>query len=324
MISIILPYKNTAPFFDECLQSIVSQSYKNFELILVNDNSTDQSKSIAEKFQINDDRLILIENKGSGIIDALITGSKIAKGQFITRMDSDDVMRKDKLELMRKTLINLGPNHVCVGGVSYFATNKELENGYIKYAQWINNLTFNENNYSQIFKECTIPSPCWMIFHSDFLKINRFDDLNYPEDYDFAFKLWKNNIQPIGVKEKIHFWRDHPYRTSRTNSTYDFKNFNQIKIKYLLENELKEDERLIIWGAGKKGKKLVNELLKKTIELDWITENSNKIEQNIYGLILKEIGLLNQKHKKLVIISISDPLFKIPNNDKMNRFISFY
>ena len=324
MISIIIPYKNSATFFNECLQSIISQSYQNFELILINDHSIDQSKNIAKKFQLNDQRIILIENQGNGIVDALITGSKVAKGQFITRMDSDDLMRNDKLELMRNQLIKKGPGHVCVGGVSYFASNKKLENGYIKYANWINHLTFNENNYAEIFKECTIPSPCWMIFHTDFLKINQFDDLEYPEDYDFAFKLWKNNIQPIAVKEKIHLWRDHPYRTSRTSSIYDFKNFLQIKIKYLLEHELKKDEKLVIWGAGKKGKKLVLNLIEKNIELDWITENTNKIEQNIYGVILKGILSLKQNHKKLVITCISEPSFKMPFNDKINRFISFY
>tara|TARA_B100001287_G_scaffold36356_2_gene25789 strand:+ start:1088 stop:2062 length:975 start_codon:yes stop_codon:yes gene_type:complete len=324
MISIIIPFKNSAPFFDECLESIISQSYKNFELILVNDHSTDKSKIIAKKFQLNDHRIILVENKGNGIIDALITGSRIANGQFITRMDSDDLMRQDKLELMRKNLINKGPGHVCIGGVNYFASNKELQEGYVKYSNWINNLTFNENNYSEIFKECTIPSPCWMIFSSDFLKINGFEDLNYPEDYDFAFKLWKNNIKPISVKEKIHLWRDHPQRTSRICSTYDFENFISIKVKYLKEIELKTNESLVVWGAGKKGKRLVSELIKKNIEFDWITENTKKIHQNIYGIILKEIIHLNQNHKKLVIVSISDPSFKIPNNDKMNRFISFF
>ena len=75
MISIIIPYKNSATFFNECLQSIISQSYQNFELILINDHSIDQSKNIAKKFQLNDQRIILIENQGNGIVDALITGT---------------------------------------------------------------------------------------------------------------------------------------------------------------------------------------------------------------------------------------------------------
>ena len=80
-------------------------------------------------------------------------------------------------------------------------------------------------NYLEIFKECTIPSSCWMIHYEDFVKINQFNDLEYPEDYDFAFRLWINDLIAVPVKEKIHLWRDHDLRTSRISETYNFKNF---------------------------------------------------------------------------------------------------
>ena len=324
LITIILPYKNSQVFFEECLNSILKQSYKNFELILVNDNSNDASESIAIKYRNIDNRISLFNNNGEGIIDALTTGSIHAKGKFITRMDSDDIMRNDKLKLMKETLSEKGPGYVCVGGVSYFASDKKLENGYIRYSRWINQLTYSGKNFEEIFKECTIPSPCWMIHHSDFIKINGFSKLDYPEDYDFAFRLWLNKIKICSVKQKIHYWRDHLNRTSRKSSTYKFENFIPLKIKYLLNSEVKKNENLVIWGAGKKGKKIVQLLIKKNTSFSWITENENKIDKNIYGIYIKGIELLNEKYKKIVVCCISDPSFKKPINNKMNRFISFY
>ena len=99
MISIIIPYKNAMPFFEDCLNSIIDQTYSNFELILVNDHSNDNSENIAKKYQLTDKRIKSIKSNGNGIIAALISGAKIIKGDYITRMDADDIMKNDKLEL---------------------------------------------------------------------------------------------------------------------------------------------------------------------------------------------------------------------------------
>ena len=324
MISIIVPYKNPMPFFEECIDSILNQSYTNFQLLLVNDHSCEASKLIASKYENKDSRVNCLESEGNGIIDALIRGTFEAKGNFITRMDADDLMQKDKLLLMRNQLKLMGKGHVCVGGVKYFASGKKLENGYVKYENWLNKLTLNNDNFSEIFKECIIPSSSWMIYNSDFKKINQFNNLDYPEDYDFAFRLWTNDFKIISVKEKIHLWRDHPKRTSRNSVVYNFENFMDLKLKYLFENEKKPEERIVLWGAGKKGKNLAKKLINKKKSFFWITENIKKINKEIYDITIKDTILLEQKFEKLIICCISDPLFKIPSNSKLNRFISFY
>ena len=90
---------------------------------------------------------------------------------------------------------------------------------------------------------------------NDFLKINEFNDLVYPEDYDLAFRMNYNNLKVIAVKDEIHFWRDHYKRTSRNSSTYQFENFVTLKLNYLISQELKKDEKLVLWELVKKGKK---------------------------------------------------------------------
>ena len=311
------------PFFEDCLKSITKQTYSNFELILVNDNSNDKSEYIANKYQSIDNRIKSIKSDGNGIIEALITGSKNVKGDFVTRMDADDIMKKNKLELMKEKLVLNGLGHICVGGVEYFSSNKNLDNGYLKYSKWLNQLTYSENNFKDIFKECTIPSPCWMMHTQDFKDINQFNDLKYPEDYNFAFKLWENNFKISSVKKVIHLWRDHPKRTSRVDSAYDFKNFLDLKLEFL-KREIKYNENLVLWGAGKKGKLLAKKIIERKLNFYWITENTNKINKDIYGIDIKNKDLLNYDFKKLIVCCISDPLFEVPLSNKMNRFISFY
>mgnify|MGYP000890439655 CR=1 FL=1 len=206
MVSIIIPYKNPSPFFKECLNSIINQTYKNIQIILVNDHSTDGSEKAAINYQKSDSRIETIKNNGNGIIDALNTGVKVAKGKFITRMDSDDIMMDNKIAELRTLLLISGKQHISLGCVKYFASEKKLGQGYINYAKWLNELTINSKNYSEIYKECTVPSSNWMMFKNDFEKISGFSNLNYPEDYDFAFRVLYKKIKITNSKKIRYFF----------------------------------------------------------------------------------------------------------------------
>ena len=324
MVSIIVPFKNPMPFFEDCLKSIINQTYVKLQIILVNDGSKDQSLELAQKFEEKDSRIEIIENNGNGIIDALNTGVKISKGKFITRMDADDIMNLEKIEILRKLLLKNGYEYISTGCVSYFSSNKKLGEGYLKYAEWLNELTIKNENFKDIYKECTIPSSCWMMYMNDFEKINGFKDLKYPEDYDFAFRTYYNNIKLITTKKVLHLWRDHPQRTSRNSIEYEFENFIPLKINYLIKHEFKNKEKLVLWGAGKKGKNIAKYLIEKSISFEWISNNSKKIGHNIYNKEIQSEDYMCLETNKLIICGISEKIFETPENSKFNRFINFF
>ena len=83
LISIIMPVKNAALFLDECIESIISQSYSNWELVAVNDNSTDDTLEILKHFSTLDSRITVVNNHKNGIIEALKTGYNISKGDLL-------------------------------------------------------------------------------------------------------------------------------------------------------------------------------------------------------------------------------------------------
>jgi len=168
LISILIPFKNTEEFLPECLQSIINQSYTNWELLIVDDNSTDESFNLVESFANKDSRIKLFKNNGFGIISALRLAFSKSKGELVTRMDSDDIMFPNKLEVLSNNLIKNGRKHIAIGLVKYFS-EAGIGDGYSKYETWINNLTFQGSNYSEIYKECVIPSPCWMVYREDLI-----------------------------------------------------------------------------------------------------------------------------------------------------------
>lgn len=100
LISIIVPVYNVEKYLERCVNSILNQTYKNFELILINDGSTDGSPQICERYTQMDDRIILIHKKNGGLSDARNTGLKIAKGEYVTFVDSDDLIAPNALQLL--------------------------------------------------------------------------------------------------------------------------------------------------------------------------------------------------------------------------------
>jgi glycosyltransferase involved in cell wall biosynthesis len=301
-----MPVKNTAKFLTECMDSIVNQSYPNWELWAVNDNSTDNSLSILEDFSSKDSRVHVMSNLGEGIIPALQLGYDNSKGEYITRMDSDDIMEMNKLELMVNDLQKYGSGHVSIGKVKYFSSEGVGE-GFKKYEDWLNELTQKGNNFSEIYKECVIPSPCWMLSRSDFENAGGFLSDIYPEDYDLVFRYYQSGLKCIPSNSVLHNWRDYSSRTSRTHEHYADSSFIEIKTNYFLKLHYASSKNLVIWGAGKKGKFLAELLLKKDIPFQWICDNPKKIGKEIYGKQMLPFTALENIVNSQSIVTVASP-----------------
>ena len=305
LVSILIPFKNTEAFIADCLHSILQQTYTNWELIIIDDASTDNSYNIVNAFAEKDARINIFKNSGNGIIDALQLAFSKSKGEFITRMDSDDVMRPNKLEVLATNLLEHGKQHIAVGLVNYFS-KEGIKDGYKNYEVWLNSLTKNGDNFSEIYKECVIPSPCWMIHRKDLIACDGFNPNRYPEDYDLAFRFYKHQIKCIPCSEVLHDWRDYSSRTSRTHEHYAENHFIPLKLDYFLELDFNPKKTLVVWGAGNKGKNIASKLIEKNIQFEWICDNPKKIGKDIYGKILKPFNELANIQNSQSIITVAN------------------
>lgn len=305
LISILTPFKNTEAFLEDCLNSILKQTYTNWELLIVDDASTDSSYKIVEKFAKNDSRIKLLKNPGNGIIDALKLAFKNSNGELVTRMDSDDIMQPNKLEVLANKLLTHGKQHVAIGLVNYFA-EAGIKDGYKSYEIWLNNLTKTGKNFSEIYKECVIPSPCWMIHRSDLINCDAFNPNVYPEDYDLAFRFYKHQYKCIPCDTVLHNWRDYSSRTSRTHVHYAENHFIDLKLHYFLDLDYNPNKKLVVWGAGNKGKTIAKTLIKKEVPFEWICDNPNKIGRDIYGKILQPFSFLETVENPQSIITVAN------------------
>jgi glycosyltransferase involved in cell wall biosynthesis len=318
MISLVMPVKNAEQFLDECLQSIVNQTYNDWELITVNDHSTDSSSKILSNYASKDERIHVYQNIGDGIIPALKLALSHTKGDCISRMDADDYMSPKKLELMLAKL-QLNPNGIVTSYVRYFS-NKTLGEGYLRYENWLNRLIDDDSHYKNIYKECVIPSPNWLMSKNTLNKIGGFDKLIYPEDYALSFNAYEHNVPVIGIKEVLHHWRDYPDRTSRTDAHYQDNSFLQLKMLYFLKLDYDEKLQLVLWGAGKKGKTLAKILLEVNVKFDWMTNNEKKLKVPIYGKYLTSTALLSESKPAQVLIAIATPSDQLKIEEQLKDY----
>ena len=167
-------------------------------------------------------------------------------------------------------------------------------------------MTQTGTNFSEIYKECVIPSPCWMAYKDDLLACDGFNPNRYPEDYDLAFRFYKNKFKCIPCNHVLHYWRDYEIRTSRTHEHYAENHFIELKLHYFIELNYNMEKSLTIWGAGNKGKVLAKALVKKGISFHWICDNPNKIGRDIYGQELKSFQFLEGIQNPQSIITVAN------------------
>ncbi|OWW25595.1 glycosyl transferase family 2 [Zobellia sp. OII3] len=305
LVSILIPFKNTEAFLSQCIDSILKQTYPNWEVLSVNDGSSDGSKNLVESYAKNEPRIHLFDNEGNGIIEGLRMAYKHSKGEFVTRMDSDDIMTEDKLKTMAESLLEHGKGHLAVGQVHYFS-HRGISNGYERYEQWLNQLTQTGDNYSEIYKECVIPSPCWMAYREDFERCGAFEPDLYPEDYDLTFRFYQNGLKCIPCSKLLHYWRDYDTRTSRTSEHYAQNYFLDIKLRYFLKLNYEPDRPLTVWGAGTKGKEIAKGLQAQNIDFYWLCDNPKKIGKHIYGKEMLHFSKLKELPNPQSIVTVAN------------------
>ena len=305
MISILMPARNAGKYIAETLDSVIEQSMSDWELIVVNDHSEDDTEEILNRYKDTEDRITVLENIGKGIIDALNMAFENCSGEFVTRMDADDIMTMTKLERLQMQLVKFGHGFVATGIVEYFS-DEILGYGYLKYAAWLNELTLHEQNFDDIYRECVIPSPAWMMYKSDLVKIGGITNNRYPEDYDLCFRMKQHDLRVTTIKEVIHMWRDYPERTSRNDPNYADNRFFDIKLDYFFAIDYLRNRDLCLLGAGKKAKYIAKELVGRQVEFEWFTNNMRKVGKEIYGQNLRFEKDINPIDTKQFIIAISN------------------
>ncbi len=307
LVSIVMAVKNTAPYLKECIDSILAQTYTNWELLAVNDHSSDETPQILETYSQKDDRIIYLNSDRPKLIPTLQVGYAEVKGTLINRMDSDDRMPNDKLEVLVKEWLKYGKGNVIAGGTEHFVEKGEVGDGFLKYERWLNQVAKTSTHYEQIYKECVIPSHCWLMHKEDFDAIDAFDPIIYPEDYDLCFRMYHHGLNIIGIDKILHHWRDRSNRISRTWDEYKDNRYFELKLRFFYQIDRDKNRPLALWGAGRNGKDMAKLLLGCQDDFYWVCDNENKIGKDIYGIKMEHFNTIQELEKPQIMIVVASP-----------------
>lgn len=224
-ISVILPVYNSEKYISESITSILKQSYQNFELIIVDDGSTDKSSLICENYAQQEDRIILIKNSHKGLTASLNDALNISSGKYIARQDADDISLPKRLEKQIFWFLENNKRVLCGTDCKILKENNTYKNNWsIKYK---NSSIVKKLGYSNCFVHSST------MFIKDKAKDLGFYDENliYAQDYDLWWKLSTTGL--VGnLKEKLLILRDRKDSISRSRSNEQILDFIKSCTKY--------------------------------------------------------------------------------------------
>lgn len=201
-VSIILPIYNVDRFFDDCMQSIISQTYKNIEIILVDDGSTDDSGKIADKYAEKDKRIVVIHKHNEGVSTARNTGIQHATGEYICFSDPDDILKPDYIEYLLHLCLNNNTDiGICADVFTPFMKRQPKDN--------IKIITGEQAAAQILYGKITVG--CYSkIFKKDFLQKNNIkfiSSLRIGEGFNFNVQAFLKATKVAISQHKVYYYR---------------------------------------------------------------------------------------------------------------------
>ena len=274
IISILMPVRNDVSMLRNCLTDIENQSMMDYELVVVDDGSTDETPELLKKVSQRDSRIRVIRTKPQGIVSALNTGLSECKGKYIARMDVDDRMHKTRLakqmELMKKN-----PELELIGcRVKGFTDKGPLPDSGIQYQSWSNALISHEQIKCDLFAESPIVHPTFFTTRELFNKIGGYSKNPWAEDYDVIMRAYGTGAKLGKHPEKLVRKYHAPGRLSRIEAIYKRPAMFDAKAHYLLGfGLLKKRKGVLIVGSGPTGRQAAQSFVDRKVKLLGFIDN---------------------------------------------------
>ena len=274
--SVIIPTYNRVEFLNEAIQSVLNQSFQDFELIIVDDASTDATQKLLNTFKENPKIKIYINSVNKGVSFSRNKGIQKSMGEIITFLDSDDIWLKRKLEKQNEYFTNNEVIKVCHTNEKWLKNNKHMNQKKIHRKQ-------GGFFYERALERCLVSPSSIAIYKDVFDKISYFDEtLPVCEDYDLWLKL--NNSLQFGYLEEILIIKraGHDNQLSMTYPTMD--KYRVISLINILKQEFLtfENKELTLINIKSKLKILENGAIKhKNSELQKFCKDTNTFLKTI-------------------------------------------
>lgn len=291
-VSILLPYYNATATLDRAIGSIVNQTFTDWNLLLIDNGSTDDSAFLAEKWCKSDSRVKLTSCLDRSIAYALNHGLSLADSPLIARMDADDWSHPRRLEKQVAFL----DQHPEVGVVSCQATFETTANqavGYANFVKWQNGLITPNDHFINRYKESPVAHPTVMFRRAVVEQHGVYSTDPIPEDYELWLRWMESGVQFLKIPEQLVTWHDDVTRLSRTHSNYSEEAFFKVKGQYLarwMEQHLDSKKIVVACGTSKECRQRAHWLMEYGVRIDCLTDVVEKAPKGFTFLPHEEVS----------------------------------
>lgn len=253
LVSVIIPVYNTQKYLEACICSVLVQSYENFEVILINDGSTDQSVEICKKFEKKSEKIRFFSQENKGVSAARNVGIHYSKGKYLFFMDSDDVIHRDTLQalycIIKKEKVEMAVAKYVQLGNEMFDMVVQRESVRKIKSEYI--LLENQGLFDCIggFEPWIMTGIGGKMFSANALDNLRFrENLTHGEDTLFIYQCIQKGISAVILQENIYYYRIHEKSASHTFWADQYLEHIEV-CKYIRDCEYMEGrtEHALVW-----------------------------------------------------------------------------
>lgn len=318
-VSVLLPMYNAASTIDTCLRSLARQRGCDWECVIVDDGSTDESALLVKAIAARDSRIRLIPSEHAGLVETLNLGLRECRAGVVARMDADDIMHRDRLATQLAVLkshldlaavgchVRIFPKptaDIAIKRALPGETNR-VRTGRGGYAQWLNSFSTPEGVSNNAYVECPVAHPT-LVIRREALETYRYRDMGWAEDYDLILRMLGAGESLGVVPRRLLSWRDHARRLSRTHPDYGLERFVACKAHHLARTLLKGRKDYVLWGYGGTGRAMAKALAKLDLAPSHIVElHPRRIGETIRGAKVIHPDDLSKTERTPLIASVA-------------------
>jgi len=284
---------------------------------LIDNNSTDESPEIAKKLASTDRRIILAGEKTQGVVYASNRGARLARGEYIARMDADDKAERGRLK-HQSAYLNFHADCDAVAGLVEHVSHSEQTAGFSRFVDWSNSVQTFEEIYNNRFIELPVVNPTLMWRRQTGEKHGLYRAGDFPEDYEMVLRWLDEGVKIVKIPEVVLRWYDSDSRLTRTDENYSEKSFYKIKSRYLaswLEKNNPFHPSVTVWGASRISRRRARLLEQHGVQLkNYIdTKKSRQIGSEV--IYYKELPSAGE----MFILSY---IRQMNNRDRIRQFLN--
>lgn len=301
-ISIVMPFRNSAGTLPEALASVKAQTFTDWELLAVDDRSTDGSAEIVAEFAAGEPRARLLKNTSTpGVVGASETAGRAAAADWLARMDSDDISHPERLE-RQWAMTGQRPELDVIGsGVEILSP---LGDGMSRHVDWVNSLRESREIADARFIENPLVHPSALMRKAAILAVGGYREVPWAEDHDLWLRLLEAGSVFGKVEGAMLQWRDSATRLTRNDPRYGDAFRHKMRAHFLARMPAVKERGVVVAGAGPIGKTMAQELQLRGIAVKGFYEvHPRRIGEKIHGIEVAGLESFGAKWREAVLLS---------------------